>query len=152
MLGLCFSLNLDWGAYNASIAKTSSKKIGALICSMKFPSPVVALYLYISAIRSCLEYFCHAWTGAPSCYLDMLYKLQKRICRAVGPSLAASLEPLAHCQSVVSLSVFYRKRLFTKGNTLVNVHLNWLNWFHFLILVEGPLGILIGCIIFCHYS
>ena len=27
---------------------------------------------------------------------------------AVGPSLAASLEPLAHCRNVASLSLFYR--------------------------------------------
>ena len=32
--------------------------------------------------------------------------------------------------------------------TLVDVHLNWLNWFPFLILVAGPLVILIGCMIF----
>ena len=31
--------------------------------------------------------------------------------------------------------------------TLVNVHLNWLNWFHFLILKEGLL-VLIDCMIF----
>ena len=42
----------------------------------------------------------------------------------VNPSLAASLEPL------------------------VDVHLNWLNWFHLLILAEGPLVILIVCKIF----
>ena len=35
-------------------------------------------------------------------------KLQKWICRTVGPSLAASLKPLAHCQNVASLSLFYR--------------------------------------------
>ena len=35
-------------------------------------------------------------------------KPQKRICRAVDFSLAASLEPLAHCQNVASLSLFYR--------------------------------------------
>ena len=34
MLGLSFSSKLDWGSY-ISIAKTASKKIGALICSMK---------------------------------------------------------------------------------------------------------------------
>ena len=45
--------------------------------------------------------------GAPSCYLDLLDKLQKRICRIVGPSLAASLEPLAHRRNVASLSLFY---------------------------------------------
>ena len=91
-----------------SIAKTASKKIGALIHSMKFLSPEVALYLYKSTIRPCMEYCCHVWAGAPSCYLDLLDKLQKRICRIVGPSLAASLEPLAHHRNVASLSLFYR--------------------------------------------
>ena len=96
MLGLTFSSKLDWGSYIISIAKTASKKIGALICSMKFLSPEVAPYLYKSTIRACMEYCCQIWAGAPSCYLDLLDKLQKRICRIVGPSLAPSLEPLAH--------------------------------------------------------
>ena len=46
MLGLTFSSKLDWGSYIISIAKTASKKIGALICSMKFLSPEVALYFF----------------------------------------------------------------------------------------------------------
>ena len=50
MLGLTFSSKLDWGSYIISIAKTASKKIGALIRSMKFLSPKVALYLYKSTI------------------------------------------------------------------------------------------------------
>ena len=45
MLGLTFFSKLDWGSYIISIAKTASKKIGALIRSMKFLSPEVALYL-----------------------------------------------------------------------------------------------------------
>ena len=96
MLGLIFSSKLDWISYIISIAKTASKKIGALIRSMKFLSPEVALYLYKSTIRPCMEYCCHVWAGTPSCYLELLDKLQKRICKIVGPSLAASLEPLAH--------------------------------------------------------
>ena len=108
MLGLTFSSKLDWASYIISIAKTASKKIGALIRSMKFLSAEVALYLYKSTIRPCMEYCCHVWAGAPSCYLDLLDKLQKRICRIVGPSLAASLEPWAHRQNVASLSHFYR--------------------------------------------
>ena len=43
-----------------------------------------------------------------SCCLELLDKLQKRTCRTVGPSLAASLEPLAHRRNVASLSLFYR--------------------------------------------
>ena len=77
ILGLTFSSKLDWGSYIISITKTASKKIGALIRSMKFLSPEVALYLYKSTIRPCMEYCCHAWAGAPSCYLELLEKLQK---------------------------------------------------------------------------
>ena len=54
-----------------------------------------------------MEYCCHVWAGAPSCYLELLDKLQKQICRAVGPSLAASFESLAHCQNVASLFYGY---------------------------------------------
>ena len=107
MLGLTFSSKLDWGSYIISIAKTASKKIGALICSMKFLSPEVALYLYKCTIHPCMEYCCHVWTGAPSCYLELSHKLQKRICRTVGPSFTPSLEPLAHHRNVASLSLFY---------------------------------------------
>ena len=108
ILGLTFSSNLDWGSCIISIAKTASKKIGASIRSMKLFSPEVALYLYKSTIRSCTEYCCHVLAGAPNCYLELLDKLQKRLCRTIGPSLAASLEPLAHHRNVASLSLFYR--------------------------------------------
>ena len=100
MLGLTFSSKLDWGCYIISIAKTASKKIGALIRSMEFLSPEVALYRYKSTVRPCMEYCCDVWAGAPSCYLELLDKLQKRICRTVGPSLTASLEPLAHRRNI----------------------------------------------------
>ena len=49
-LGLTFSSKLGWGSYIISIVKTVSKTIGALILSMKFLSPGVALYLYKSTI------------------------------------------------------------------------------------------------------
>ena len=75
---------------------------------MKFLSLEFALYLYKSNIGPCMEYCCHVWVGAPGCYLELLDKLQKGICRAVGPWLAASLETLAHCWKVASLSLFYR--------------------------------------------
>ena len=75
---------------------------------MKILSSVVTVYLYKSTIHACIEYCCHIWAGVPSCYLELLDKLQKRICRTVGPLFAASLEPLAHCQNVARLSRFYR--------------------------------------------
>ena len=60
MLGLIFSSKLDWGSYIISIAKTASKKIEALIHSMKFLSPEVVLYLCESTMQSCMEYCCHS--------------------------------------------------------------------------------------------
>ena len=54
MLGLTFSSKLDWGSYIISIAKTASKKIGALIHSMKF---FLLRLLYISVNLSSA----HVW-------------------------------------------------------------------------------------------
>ena len=55
----------------------------------------------------CMEYCSHIWAGVPSCYLELLDKLQKWIYRTVGPLLAAFLEPLAHHRNMASLSIFY---------------------------------------------
>ena len=96
------------GSYIISIAKIASKKIGALIFSMNFLSPEFAVYLYKSTICPNMEYCCLVWAGSPSCYLELLDQLQKRICRTVGPSLAASLKPLTQRRNVASLSLFYR--------------------------------------------
>ena len=74
----------------------------------QFLSPEFALYIYKSTIKPCMEYCCHVWAGAPSCHLELSDKPWKWICRTVSPSLAASLEPLAHCQNVASLCLFYR--------------------------------------------
>ena len=75
MLRMTFSSKFDWDSYIISIAITASKKIGALIRSMKFLSPEIALYLYKSSIQPCLEYCCHVWPGAPRCFLELLHKL-----------------------------------------------------------------------------
>ena len=100
-LGMTFCSKLDWGSCTISIAKTTYKKIGALICSMKFLSSEVALYLYKSTICPCMEYCCHVWANSPGCYLVLLDKLQTWICRT---SLALSLEPLAYCRNVEPLA------------------------------------------------
>ena len=73
-----------------------------------FRAVEAAMYLYKSTIRPYMEYCCHISVGAPSCYLELLDKLQKQICRTVGPSIAASLELLAHRGNVRSLTLFYR--------------------------------------------
>ena len=105
---------------------------------MKFLSPEVGLYLYKSTVRLCMEYYGHLWSGAPSCYLELL---QKRLCRTVGPSLAASLETVAHRRNVASLSLFCRYYFGRCSSELVQL-------FPFPLLEEGPLVILIDCTIF----
>ena len=107
---------------------------------MKFLSPVVALYLYKSTLCPCIEYCCLVWVGAPSSYLELLGKLQKRICRIVGPSLADSLEPLAR-RNVTSLSLFYRYYFGRCSSELAQL-------VPLPFLERGLLVILIYCIIF----
>ena len=45
MLRLSFSSKLNWGSCIISVAKTFSRKTGALIHSIKFLSPEVTLFL-----------------------------------------------------------------------------------------------------------
>ena len=116
MFGLTFSSKLDWVSCIISIVVTASKKIGALIHSVKFVSPEVALYPYESTICPYMEYC--SLTGASSCYLELLDKLQKQICRTFGPSVAAYLEPLARCQNMASLTLFYRYYFVTCSSEL----------------------------------
>ena len=140
MLGLTFSSKLDWGSYVIFIAKTASKKIGAVINFMRFPSHEFALYLCKSTICPCMEYCCDAWAGAPSCYLELLEKVLKQICRTVGPSLAVSLEPMAHRRNVASVSVFHRYYFGRCSSELTQLVP--------LPFSRGLLVILIDCMIF----
>ena len=96
MLGLSFPSKLDWSSYIVPTAKTTYKEIAALICSLKFLSPEVALYPYKHVQQPCMEYYCNVWAGVPNYYLDMQDRLRKWVCGAVGLLLAASFEPLAH--------------------------------------------------------
>ena len=59
LLGLTGSSKLDWDSYISSTAKSFTKKIEAFTRSMKFLSAVVALYLYKSTIRLCMECYCY---------------------------------------------------------------------------------------------
>ena len=140
MLRLTFSSKFDWDSCIMSIAKTISKKIEALIRSMKFLYTEVALYLYKFIICPCKEYCGYIWTGAPSCFSDF-DKLQKGICRTVGPSLAASLEPLAHQRKVGSLSLFCRYYFVKCSSELAQL-------IPLLYSRGGSIVILIDCIIF----
>ena len=57
----------------------------------------------------------------PQLLLGIVRQATKKICRIVGPSLAASLEPLAHHRNVVSLSLFYRYNFGRCSSELVQL-------------------------------
>ena len=107
---------------------------------MKFLSPEVTLYLYKSTIHPSMEYCFHVWTGAPSCYLESLDKLQKLICKLLVLRLLFLWKPWL----ILKMWPAY---VFSIGITLVVVLQNWLNWFHFPFLERCLLIILIDCII-----
>lgn len=48
-----------------------------------------------------MEYCCNVWAGVPNCSMVKLGQLQKRKCRAVVATVAASFEPLDHPQNVI---------------------------------------------------
>ena len=54
-----------------------------------------------------MEYCFIIFAVAPIYYLNMLYKLRKRVFTTAGLSFAAYLEPLAHLRNVAILSLFY---------------------------------------------
>ena len=141
LLALTFSSKLDWGSYVISIAKIASRKIGTLIRSMKFLSPDIALYLYKPTIWPCMQYCCHVWAGAPSCYLELSYMLQKGYIGLV----------VLHLLRLLNLWLIFEIKsaeVFAIDITLADIHLNWLNLFQFLIREGGLLVILIDCMVF----
>ena len=118
--------------------------IGALTLSLllKLPprklEPWLLLWSFFLLRLLCISInlpYDHVWNT-----VVIVDKLQKRICRNVVPSLAASLEPLAHRQNVASLTHFYRYYFGRCSSELAN-------WFHFLILEGGLLVNLIDCMI-----
>ena len=103
--------------------------------------------MYKLTIRPCMEYCCHVWASAPSCYLELLDKLKNGNACTVGLLIASSLEPLGHRRNVISLSLDYVYEYY-----LVDVHLERLNWLHFILLEGGLLVILINCMVFLSSS
>ena len=79
MLGLTLSSKLYPSSYIISIARTASKKIGALISSMKFLYPEVALYLYKTTVKAMHGTVVISGLVLLATMLKMLDKLQKRI-------------------------------------------------------------------------
>ena len=82
----------------------------------------------------CAVYSFYLWESVPSCYLNILKKLHKRVYRTVFLPHSTSLEPFCPRQNIKSLILIYR---YYFGLTWLwyYFHVNWLNWFPALIPV-----------------
>ena len=133
MLRLTFSSKLDWGSYVISIAKTASKKIGALTRSMKFISPEVALCLYKSTIRPCVRILLSRLGWCP----QLLHGNARQATKNEFAGLLV-LHLLLLLNPWLTVEMWPTK-VFSIGIALVDNFQNWLNWFHFLFLAGGLL-------------
>ena len=103
-----FLSHLSWiGALNLSLLlKLTPRKLEPwFILWSFFLLRLLSISIILPYSIPCMEYCCHVWAGAPSCYLELLDKLQRRIIRTVATLPAASLEPLAYRRNVASLSL-----------------------------------------------
>ena len=131
MLGLTFPSKLVWSSYIISIAETASKKIGALIHSMKFFTPEVALYLYKSTISQCMEYCCYM----PQ-LLYILYIVYRIYSNKRWASPLISAAPL-NAALIRIVTIFYQKlnqnvygtRIQTIKQNIVDIQIFYYMWF-----------------------
>ena len=107
ILGLNISSSLSWRDHIVEIAKSASKKLGALFRCKKYFNSEQLFKLYIGLIRPCLEYCSHIWGNSAS--VSLLDRVESKAIRLIGdPSLTSTLDPLSLRRKVASLSLFYR--------------------------------------------
>lgn len=59
--------------YIESVAKSAARKVSSLYCAQQF------------------FFCCYIWSGASAIYLDILDRIERRICHIIGPDLASQL-------------------------------------------------------------
>ena len=97
MLGSTFSSKLDWGSYIISIAKTASKKIGALIHSMKYLSLLLCFFINPP--------YGQVWTTVVTSGLVPLVATWN--CRFVSPLTCCFSWTLGPFRNAASINLFY---------------------------------------------
>jgi hypothetical protein len=108
LLGIDISNKLSWTSHISCIAKRASQRLGALYRVRSYLTPESVLYLYKTQIRPILEYCSHLWSRSAASGIALLDRIQKRVCKLIGPQLSLKLEPLSHRRDVSSLSLLYR--------------------------------------------
>ena len=106
ILGLQISSSLSWRDHIVQIAKSASKKLGALFRCKQYLDSAQLFKLYTGFICPCLEYCSHIWGSSP--YTSLLNRVESKAIRLIGdPSLISTLDPLSLRRKVASLSLFY---------------------------------------------
>ena len=89
-----------------------------------------------SCLQFCMEYCCHIWACANTCYLNMLVKVQKRICKTVGISFFAYFEHFALRWNVASLLCLFYRYYFSRYSSEWTCFLYAVNLFVLLFLTQ----------------
>jgi hypothetical protein len=92
LLGVTLQNDLKWNAHVDSITSKASKRLHILrVLRNSGVSAHDLLTIYISIIRSVLEYCCAAWnTSIPSYLSDKIERVQRRALRILYPNMSYS--------------------------------------------------------------
>lgn len=77
-------------------------------CSCQIFLPESLLHFYKSTIPSCLKHFRHIWLLYSAMYLDIIEKIQRKLCNFIGAYLVSRLHLCSHCRNVASVFYFYK--------------------------------------------
>lgn len=109
ILGVSMNSKVLWGDHIVGVARDASRRLGFLRRCKKYFSPQNLVVIYKAYIRPRLEYNSHLWAGAPSSYLMLIDRIQRRAIRLIGDSrITNKLDSLEHRRNVGALTLFYR--------------------------------------------
>jgi len=107
ILGLNINTELSWKPHITMIAKSASKKLGALFRLRRHFNSHQLLQIFKTSIRPCMEYCSHVWGGSSATFL--LDRIQSKAIRLINSlDITNSLDSLSLRRDVGSLAVFYR--------------------------------------------
>lgn len=117
-IGIEIDKKLDWKMHILSIVKKSNKIMGLIKRTVGYKAPtIVKKQLYISLIRSCLEYCCPVWSGTTKTNTLLLERVQRAATRYMlqfpeynykQRLLELGLLPLTYRREFLDLCVFFK--------------------------------------------
>ena len=102
LLGLQIQNFLKWNAHVENITKKAAKRLCIIRIPKRSGVPEDLIRIYISLIRSILDYTCSVWHTRLPCYLiEKIERIQNRFFRIIYPDLSyRDALALTECQSL----------------------------------------------------